>query len=436
MIFSSPRVRSTPEMPCTRDLFLVACLPAIITLLCYVCSRILKRPFPRTLSKDESPLEQIRSILQPPGAPISQLLIERSTANQRISLALGLTNTFVNPDPQLHADFVQHSRGLLRGVQTNGWTRFQQTCAQAVQSTLEDWPDSDQQCNIPFDRFVQIVVLRTILVGLLNVGKDVEELDYSSLAIVTALINDLWTLSKSGALLPSDLQQQLRDHLRRLIPISAGFENPIDFVVPTWETMWRVCATTIARIEASTDYQSFFHDFLQTDSLEARQFAVVGSQGFSVRDFVQEVMRLHPPVKRISRVHTLSPLNSWVSTAFGALDHIQLWLYGAGTKGIEDVRSSADVEAALRTETIWSGDAHAFNPRRHQSVSSQMKDIQQVVFGYGRLRCVAATWAPDAAAVISATIMEEVGESGLELHRGAKIGGRNGWDGWSLVGRA
>ncbi|KAJ3569994.1 hypothetical protein NP233_g4687 [Leucocoprinus birnbaumii] len=181
--------------------------------------------------------------------------------------------------------------------------------------------------------------------SLLNVGEDVEELDYSSLAIVTALINDLWTLSKSGAPLPSDLQQQLHDHLRRLIPVGAGFENPIDFVVPTWETMWRA------------------------DSLEARQFVTVRSQGFSVRDFVEEVMRLHPPVKHISRVHTLSPLNSWVSTAFGALDHIRLWLYGAGTKGIEDVRSSADVEAALRTETIWSGDAHAFNPRRHQSVS-------------------------------------------------------------------
>ncbi|KAF5349494.1 hypothetical protein D9756_008911 [Leucocoprinus leucothites] len=371
------------------------------------------RSFPST--RDDSPLERIRFVLQPPKAPLSQLLLERSTANARISRALGLSNTFANPDPLVHSEFVRRSRVLLREVQVNGWTRFHQTCALAVQSTLRDWLEP----NIRFDKFVQVVVLRSILVGLLNVGKDVEELEYSSLSVVATLINDLWTLSKSGAPLPSDLQQQLNDHLRHLIPASADFGNPIDFVVPTWETMWRVCATTVARAQECEEYKYLFRELLrQTDSLTSQQFVAAGSQGFSVRGFVEEVMRLHPPVKRISRLRAALCDATSRRTIIG-----RIWARINGTEASADgpVRHSADVEAVLRAQSIWGHDALSFDPRSHRADTPQRKEAQQVVFGFGHLRCVAASWAPDAAAVISATILEECRE--LRLARPSQVPG-------------
>jgi hypothetical protein len=377
-------------------------------------------------------LDHIRVILNPPGALLPQLLLERSKANARIALALGLTNTFVDPGIVVHGDFVRRSRGLLRGVQANGWTKFHDTCMQVVLKTLEDIPDS----TIAFDHFVQTVVLGSILVGLLDIGKDVDQLDLSTLAHVAASINELWTISKSGSTPPPHLSAQLHDYLRCLIPTSAGFENPIDFVVPTWETMWRVCATTIARAQESAGYMSFFHGFLQTDSLTAQDFIVVGSLGFSVRDFVDEVTRLHPPVKRISRLRDNQPATMTCSTSFsGMTDRLWTWVYGKERLSNIPIRVSADVEAALQAPSIWNDDAPLFNPLRHRSTNPQMKDTQKLVFGYGPLRCVAASWAPDAAAVISATILEGCKVSGWEVIRGEKIGGRTGWDGWSVVKR-
>jgi hypothetical protein len=296
-----------------------------------------------------------------------------------------------------------------------------------VRTTFEDIPDS----TIAFDRFVQIVVLRSILVGLLDVGKDVDQFDFSTLGLVAASINELWTISKSGATLPPHLSAQLHDHLRSLIPTSAGFENSIDFVVPTWETMWRVCATTIARAQESAEYSSFCHEFLQADSLTSQHFTAVGGLGFSMRNFVDEVMRLHPPVKRISR---LRDNQSPCSTSFsGMTDRLRTWIYGKDRPANVPIRVSADVEAVLQAPSIWNHDARMFNPLRHQSTNPQMEEAQKLVFGYGPLRCVAASWAPDATAVMSATILEGCKISGWEVVRGEKIGGRTGWDGWSVV---
>jgi cytochrome P450 len=93
----------------------------------------------------------------------------------------------------------------------------------------------------------------------------------------------------------------------------------------------------------------------------------------------------------------------------------------------------ADIEEILREPSIWNDDAHMFKPERHRTASPDMKGAQKLIFGHGPLRCVAALWAPDAAAIISATIMEECEKSGWIVVKGDKIGGRTGWEGWRLI---
>ncbi|KAF9441635.1 hypothetical protein P691DRAFT_618935, partial [Macrolepiota fuliginosa MF-IS2] len=381
-----------------------------------------------------STLSSIQALLAPSNTPPTQLLRERADANTRLAQTLGLTNTFVDPDPQVHVDFVRRSHGLLKDVQASGWSRFRDICGEATRQTLDHYSSAKAGKELAFDGFIQVVVLGTILNGLLNPGRDMDsDLDTPSLSLVTTSINDLWTLSKTDAPPPPHLFQQLHDHLRQLIPPSTGIPNPIDFVVPTWETMWRVCATTIARAQGADEYKDLFHDFLQTDTLTTQHFAAAGSRGFSVKDFIEEVMRLHPPSKHISRLRDqndtaivaghIHPLN-----IFGRL---LAWIRGTQTP-THIVRNVADIETVLRVQTIWSDDAHLFEPRRHQASSPEMREVKKLVFGHGSLRCVAASWAPLAAAIISATIIEECEEAGWEVISGPKIGGRLGWEGWKV----
>lgn len=432
-------------MPCTRELFFIFIFAVILPFMGFIpslyrrlCDLLnCRRTHQHVRAASHSTLGSIRALLAPPNIPLAQLLKERADANARLAQALGLTNTFVDPDPQVHAEFVRTSRGLLKDVQARGWTRLSETCGEAVRRTLGEYPSDKAPSagqGVPFDHFVQIVVLRTILVCLLDVGKDVEDIDISSLAFVTSSINELWTLSKSDAPPPSELFQQLHDHLRHLVPSSTSFTNPIDFVVPTWETMWRVCATTIAHIQESEECKTLFHEFLQTEALTTQHFEAAGSQDFSVKDFVEEVMRLHPPSKHISRLRTHESDINPQGDPSNVLERLYAWIRGPSVR-THVVREVADIETVLQTGTIWSHEAHVFNPRRYRTPNPQMKEAQKLVFGYGSLRCIAASWAPVAAGIISATFLEECREGGWEVVPGKRIGGRVGWEGWRVVNR-
>jgi hypothetical protein len=197
--------------------------------------------------------------------------------------------------------------------------------------------------------------------------------------------------------------------------------------------MWRVCATTIARAQESAEYSSFFHEFLQTDSLTAQHFIAVGSLDIIMSDIADEVMRFHPPVKRMFRLRDNQPDTMTFSTSFsGTTDRLWTWIYGKDRPANVSIRVGADVGAVLQAPSIWNHDARMFNPLRHQSITPQMNsEAQKPVFGYGPLRCVAASWAPDPAVVMSATILEGCKMSRWEVVRGEKIGGRTpaGMDG-------
>jgi hypothetical protein len=55
------------------------------------------------------------------------------------------------------------------------------------------------------------------------------------------------------------------------------------------------------------------------------------------------------------------------------------------------------------------------------------------VFGYGRLKCVAATWVPLAVGVVAGVVVERIEEGGMEVVRGeGGVGGREGWLGWVI----
>ncbi|KAF9481344.1 hypothetical protein BDN70DRAFT_975195 [Pholiota conissans] len=364
-------------------------------------------------------LSRIQNILQAPGCSIQTLLTERAQANKRLVRALGLSNTFVSDEQDVHTTFVAHAQRLLNTTKKNGWAHFQSTARHAVRwniSKSESELNSDNLvCNPPsanidsdtfeFDRAIRNITLYVVLQGVLQID-DVESSSYEDIDVVATSITKLWALSKKPEPIPPHLLADLNARLRRLVPDEDVFPAPLDFVVPTWETLWRVVATTVAYSHGSSKIQEAFQAF-NTHPRDDTYRKIGEDGGVSVKSVVAEALRLNPPSKRIARAK--APW--WCPSFFAA------W--------VSRVVVKADVEALLCCD-IWGPDVGSFRPARHDN-ADEKREAMALVFGHGTLRCIAASWAPMAAAVIAGVVLDE-----YEVLPGKDIGEREGWEGWQL----
>jgi hypothetical protein len=362
----------------------------------------------------------IIQLLSPQGASIHELLTARAIPNERLVRAFALTNTFVSDDTRVHDVFVNHTILLMRAAKERGWHHFQNITIQAVEAALQSAPPC-----LEFDVFVQDVTLRVALVALLGVDSSVSDLASDDIRVVTELITRLWTLSKRPDPIPKDLLPRLNSRLRCLVPDRRSFPNPLDYVIPVWETLWRVVATTIAHIQNDRQALDVMAD-LHLHPTQA-QFKVFNGSGLSVEAIVMESMRLHPPSKHITRV-TVSP-HSWARILPISAQRLLQKYTDYHTRC-----ECADVGTLLRSN-IWGPDANVFDPYRHHPsrIGPDQEATKLLVFGYGRNRCIAGSWAPTAAGVIVAAVLDRIENKDHRLVPGPKIGGRDGWNGWSIV---
>jgi len=353
---------------------------------------------------------EIQALLDPPFIGLETLLISRATPNTRLIRAFSLTNTFVNPSISMHSQFRADAEGLVRDA-TRDWPHFIHSTRDAVQATLPEPSNSLQ-----FDHFIQSATLRIVLVGLLRVNLSMDELSTKDIDTSSFLINKLWTASKSAftTIDPVELQR-LNKCLRRLIPDANRYPNPLDFIVPAWETMWRVVATTVAHIEKDKRRDDL-HDLMQ-DALDQGNFTVPHpTLSFSAMDCVNESIRLHPPSRRIAR-------DTSVFRYPASLRPILQWFVPATIE-------VADIQAFYLAKEVWGGDANEFEPGRRRA--DRTLPSTSFAFGSQPMACVASRWAPIAAAAIAASVLEALNDSRYELQVGAQIGEREGWDGWSV----
>ena len=355
------------------------------------------------------------------------LLKERAEANQRLVRALHISNTFVSSDPDVHKTFVAQAQHLMKTAQRYGWAHFQAIAIDAVQWQLSQhdhrpFPPEPKK-PFKFDSFVQNVTLIVVLVGILQVDKPVESFSYKDVTLVASRITTLWASSKKSDPIPPALLEELTTHLRRLVVDEAHSPNPLDFVIPTWETLWRVVATTIAYSYSDREIRKAFKEFNTCPSdhgFRGGDQTCEADVSVSVKAVVSEAMRLHPPSKHICRLKS----SIWWPR------FLEKWIQ----PGIVTVRRTADVEKLLRCNMIWGPDADKFRPSRHFThlILPDQTQALKFGFGYGPLRCIATSWAPTAAGVISGAILEQLDISGYVLEAGAVIGGREGWNGWMI----
>jgi Cytochrome P450 len=281
-----------------------------------------------------STYSDILSLLDPPGYSIIQLLLARAQPNTRLVRAFRLNNTFVNADIGIRKQFLAHAREILR-EHAHHFPAFPDTVRGVVAGVASRSAFCHQ--TTPFSRLVQVVTLRVVIGPLLggNIPEDSEE----SVAFVVHAINDLWILSKkcTNPMRP-ELLEHMSAHLLRWLPM---YEYPLDFVIPAYETMWRLVAVTVARAVRDPDACAAFSAYL--DSPLEIQFGRFKDEWPSVEGFMCEVLRLHPPSRRLSRV---------VPSRFAGF---RLWGHTICV---------ADLEALHQDVAVWGMDAHIFDPMR------------------------------------------------------------------------
>ncbi|KAH9056782.1 cytochrome P450 [Lactarius vividus] len=354
------------------------------------------------------------AVLDPPGSSISDLLLARARPNMRLVHSFGLQNTFVSADIVVRKQFITRTREILRQY-TRNVAAFPEVARGVVAgSALRLWSPS-RRPSIPFAIFIQVVTLRAVVGSLL--GGDIPEDNDEGTVFVVGAINDLWALSKEhGAAPPSSaLLDCVNTYLRTWIP--ERYERPLDFVIPAYETMWRVVAVTVARAIHDHGARAAFSAFLESPRKDQfARFEDAQPQQPSVEAFICEVLRLHPPSGRLARAAP-SRVGVFPFSLWARVTHV------------------ADIEALHQDTAIWGSDAGVFDPMRfHGSRLSYGQKHAFMPFSYGPLRCVAFKEAPRFAAIVAAAVLEIVSapDARYRLVCGERIGRREGWDGWSI----
>jgi hypothetical protein len=404
----------------------------IIAFILLVFSLSLKESIGRNSKRDLR--VSVLQILDPDGAVMSDVLQSRAAPNQRLRLAFGLTNTFVSPNLQVHTFFKRHASQLMRAAAFDARgaaaRRLRDITTDAMQaylpfSSLSPTPIKLDVPNMRFDILIQGVTLRAIVAYLLDV--DVQALAWEDIHVVTSGINTLWNLSKVPGKQPSpSLLANVNMRLNSWVGAKCVFENPIDIIIPAYETMWRVVAISVAYAANDQDMGATFVSFAEHPTLE--RFADFGEGTHSPESVVLETLRLYPPTKRISReISVYHPFAKRFPDPLRSL--LARTLPSVFAPRVETLR--ADVEAAQRDPSVWGYDAADFNPTRFKE-PQQLRE-SMFAFGGGPVGCVAKRWAPMASAVMVASVLSTMETEGYAIRRGENIGGREGWDGWEVT---
>ncbi|KAI5996315.1 cytochrome P450 [Pisolithus albus] len=349
----------------------------------------------------------IKRLLKPADASLIDLLHRRAIPNQRLVHAFGITNTFVSGDAKVHRDFLNKAKFTISGLSTKGegWRMLGQTVDDAIARLFP----ADE---IPYATLIQCLTLRIFLVALFKA--DPESLHAKDLRFVTDMINRRWAYSKNTdrtALNQDNSLSEANACLDRWVRDRDGYPNPLDLIIPAYETMWRVVAVTVAHV-CCHDGDNLLDIVLRfADQPTEEQFQLFREESMepSMKMIIMETLRLHPPTKRISRAGATV---GWKRFFMPTLE-------------------VADIQAVHQSSQYGHNPAK-FDPMRFHP-SRGLEQPELFPFGYGRLSCPAALWAPIGAALIVAKVAQQLKVGTYGLIAGPRIGDRGGWDGWKVI---
>jgi hypothetical protein len=317
----------------------------------------------------------------------------RAVPNHRLKLAFGIDNAFTRMNSSEVASFVTTARNAIN-LQREDWVAV----SHFARNTATDWiqigfSKQDNLCGIfhhgtqnpdthriNVTSMVQVLTLRCVFLVIFR------ELDQSKVGDLSLLklarsINRVWIASK---LSPDDQQvprfeddAQLQEALFEIFGIRnvSPSHNPLNLILPSFETMWRVVLRAVLEIGAgsgaehpawktaiiafamNTTKEQFERNpystrssskpFFNKDDLAGDALSVKSSP--SARDLVLETLRLYVPTRRVHRAYR--------------------WSHEMGSHEI----LSADIEGCHLQPEIWRDDANEFNPNRWSALTPEQK---------------------------------------------------------------
>ncbi|PWY71793.1 hypothetical protein BO94DRAFT_608432 [Aspergillus sclerotioniger CBS 115572] len=320
----------------------------------------------------------------------------RALSNTRIQAAFGIHNAFTSGDHDYVVEFVTKAKEYLN-VRAEDWVQR----ADSLQDAAQVWVEHPNG-EIHLASMAQSLTLRFMMLTLFDTHFRPPHNTNSYLAGFARAINQAWMFAKEeSGLIRFNHNDILRDNITAFFPaydFMQGTDNPLNFILPGYETTWRVVIRLFLEIRRARN-----QDWIDTMALYALEptkinFLDKTRGGVSVENLVMEALRLYPPTRRIHRTFHFD--NEKKST-------------------VDEVSYSADIEACHLSKKIWGRDALEFNPLRWAHVTNEQSDAF-MPFGAAPFECPAKrVFGPRIIAIVASMMVGEVEERGT----------------WRLVGR-
>jgi len=161
----------------------------------------------------------------------------RAYPNQRLVRTFGIHSAFTTINENYRKDFRSHANGKIT-LEDGKWKTIANLAKQLVGEAIPQ-PGNDI-ANMRLDSLRQSITLKISLHVLFDI--DPLMLDDELTVRIAESIKFLWTESKSTNNPPDADQERLRKALGFILPgvKSNARQNPLNLILPTYETMWRV----------------------------------------------------------------------------------------------------------------------------------------------------------------------------------------------------
>ncbi|KAF2621924.1 hypothetical protein BU25DRAFT_435148 [Macroventuria anomochaeta] len=260
----------------------------------------------------------------------------RAKPNQRLAEVFGIKNAFTNENPKNHGDFSKETTKRMKDAckmifkdDKGDWTDLQE---RAVEYWKEYMQRAGGHGSINLAELAQFITLKLSLLYLFadaEIASKTKDI-FEDIKFIGHRINDLWIESKK----PDGERPQWADQcdlhmsLRRVTSatsvdmpgsytqeISNGAEptvpeeNPLNFLLPAYETMWRVvlrCFIEVHLRDAANKAEwhlvlANFLDKLRNPTCMPDAFHRDSPIGLRPSDIAKESLRLYPPSRHVHR---------------------------------------------------------------------------------------------------------------------------------------
>ncbi|KAK0254854.1 hypothetical protein LTS09_009967 [Friedmanniomyces endolithicus] len=291
--------------------------------------------------------------------PSGKRFHRRAQPNQRLVTAFGVENCFTTSDQQVCATFQSIVEGRLN-KKNEEWAAL----ATRVEEVVRDEFTTTRK-HLKLFAVVQMITLKCqmhVLFGYDTRKRDVDE----SMRELASEINQQWLRSKAiveAGTTPEwkfERQDGLREALKKVLPnkdVDDRIDNPLNQLLPGYETMWRVVLRCFAELTArdhapASEWCDILRDFTENPT-DTQLLRISDNKArTSASQISKETLRLYPPTRRVYREYE--------------------------TKTGEMKIVAADIEACHHNPTTWAPDPLRSRPDRWNGM--EQKDIEDPIF--------------------------------------------------------